>query len=389
MLLSPKQAFELRRELAVIEPGDAERFWVRAGMDAAAVNFKQNAWLVWEEILNIALRDQKTILTLLEKIMEERDDLPKLKTFYNEILSARVVRLNKLADALKKGKCVVFLGPDVLKVRHQDRLVSFNEILSDELAKRMTDDYIYFDTNLSRNVSYLAQCFTDHPSVERGEAAAIAAERYKWYADNELVDDDIHEQLAKLPLRLVVNANPDDLLCKRLNEMAADTCLLKFYDISNSEVDADANGDGQPAADPQKAYKVIQYNIFGIFSKTDSILYTESQFLNFVSNVLLGNPKLDFDVNRELQSQENYLFLGFDFEQWYFKVLFEYFKVKKVDYASTSCAFQPPQAAEAPNARRISSYNREFFEQEFKMFFVNDDIKRFIIDLRNTIKLIN
>jgi hypothetical protein len=386
MLLSPKQAFELRRILAVIEPADAERFWVRAGMDSAAVNFKQKAWLVWEEMLNIVLQDQKLVLKLLEKIKEERTDIEKLKTFYNEILSARLMRLNKIADALKKGKCVVFLGPDVLKVRHQDRLVSFNEILSSELATRMTQDYIYFDNNFSGNVSYLAQCFTDHPSVDNGEAAAIAAERYQWYADNELVDDDIHEQLAKLPLRLVVNANPDDLLCKRLNEAAANTCLLKFYDISNSEVDPSANGDGQPAPDAVP-YKVIQYNIFGIFSKADSILYTESQFLNFVSNVLLGNPKLDSDVNRELQSQENYLFLGFDFEQWYFKVLFEYFKVKKVDYASTSCASQPSQ--DAANARRISSFNREFFEQEFKMFFVNDDIKKFLVDLRNTLKAIN
>jgi hypothetical protein len=388
MVLSPKRAFTLQTLLSkTVKPADAEAFCQYAGVQPIGVNFKQNAWLVWEEILKEVLKDQKTSLALLTEIRKVHD-LPDIRNFYNEILDGRQARLKTLAQALNKGKCVVFLGPEVLKVRQNNSLVAFNDIMAQELVDRMNKAYIYFDKSLSNNVSYLAQCFTDHPSVQDSEVASIASEKYKKFLEEELVDDDIHEQLAKLPLRLVVNANADDLLCKRLNETTADTCLLKFYDISNSDVEGENLSNGQPPPGPNPSYKVIQYNIFGIFSLPDSILYTESQFLNFVSNVLLGNPKLDSDVNRELQSQENYLFLGFDFDQWYFKVLFEYFKVKKVDYACVSCGFQQPPAAGAPT-RGISSYNREFFEQEFKMFFVNDDIKKFLVDLRNTLKAIN
>lgn len=386
MVLSPRRAYALQNLLSnTIKPADAEVYCTHAGIQVIGVNFKQNAWLVWEEILKEVLKDQKTSLALLSEIRKEHD-LADLRNFYNEIMDGRQERLRKLAEALKKGKCVVFLGPEVLKVRDNNTIVPFNELMSRELSDRMSKEYIYFDKSLSNNVSYLAQCFTDHPSVQDSEVASIASDKYQQYLEQELVDDDIHEQLAKLPLRLVVNANADDLLCKRLNEAAADTCLLKFYDISNSEVPGESvNGQSSLAATP--AYKVIQYNIFGIFSHPDSILYTESQFLNFINNVLLGNPKLDSDVNRELQSQENYLFLGFDFDQWYFKILFEYFKVKKVDYACVSCGFQQAPAAGTP-VRGVSSYNREFFEQEFKMFFVNDDIKKFIVDLRNTLKAI-
>lgn len=384
MVLSPRRAYALQSLLSnTVKPADAEVFCTHAGVPVIGLNFKQNAWLVWEEVLNQVLKDQKTSLALLTEIRKVHD-LADFRNFYNEILDGRQERLRKLAEALKRGKCVVFLGPEVLKVRDNNNIVPFNDLMSKELSDRMTKEYIYFDKNLSNNVSYLAQCFTDHPSVQENEVASIASEKYQQYLEQELVDDDIHEQLAKLPLRLVVNANADNLLCKQLNEAAADTCLLKFYDISNSDV----AGDGVPANGPVPAYKVIQYNIFGIFSNPDSILYTESQFLNFVSNVLLGNPKLDADVNRELQVQENYLFLGFDFDQWYFKVLFEYFKVKKVDYACVSCGFQAPPAAGTP-VRGISNYNREFFEQEFKMFFVNDDIKKFLVDLRNTLKVLN
>lgn len=386
MVLSPKRTYALRTLLArTIQPADAEVFCTHAGVQTVNINFRQPGWNVWEEILNQVLQDQKASLALLTEIRKVHDPA-ELRNFYNEILDGRQNRLRKLAETLKKGKCVVFLGPEVLKVRDNNNIVAFNDLISRELCTLMSDAKIYFDGSLSNNISYLAQCFTDYPAVQAHEVASIAARKYQEYLEQELLDDDIHEQLAKLPLRLVVNANPDDLLCKLLNESTADTCVLKFLDISNSEMTAESTTNGQPAPAANPANKVIQYNIFGIFNRPDSILYTESQFLNFIRTVL-GTRQLDSDVSSELEIQENYLFLGFDFDQWYFKVLFEYFKVKKVDYACVSCGFQPPGAG-VPT-RGISSYNREFFEQEFKMFFVNDDIKKFLVDLRNTLKAIN
>jgi hypothetical protein len=386
MVLSPKRTYTLQTLLSAINPADAEVFCTHAGIQTANINFRQTARQVWEEILNQVLQDQKTSLALLAEIRKGHDSA-ELRNFYNEILDGRQNRLKKLAEALKRGKCVVFLGPEVLKVRDNNNIVPFNDLLSRELSGLMSQKSIYFDRSLSGNISYLAQCFTDYPAADDHEVASIAARKYNEYLEQELLDDDIHEQLAKLPLRLVVNANPDDLLCKQLNDAAPDTCVLRFLDTSNSDMTVESTANGQPAPGANPAYKVIQYNIFGIFNRPESILYTEIQFLNFIRTVL-GSKVLDADVSSELEIQENYLFLGFDFDQWYFKVLFEYFKVKKVDYACVSCGFQQPPVAGAP-MRGISSYNREFFEQEFKMFFVNDDIKRFLVDLRNTLKAIS
>lgn len=386
MVLSPKRTYALQVLLSKIQPAEAQVFCTHAGVQVANINFKQSARDVWGEILNEVLKDQKISLALLTEVRKVHD-LADLRNFYNEILDGRQNRLKKLAETLKRGKCVVFLGPEVLKVRDNNNLVPFNDLLSKELSGLMSNQSIYFDKSLSNNISYLAQCFTDFPAADSHEVASIAARKYNEYLEQELLDDDIHEQLAKLPLRLVVNANPDDLLCKRLNEATADTCVLRYLDTSNSEMAAEPVVNGQPPPVANPGYKVIQYNIFGIFNRPESILYSEIQFLNFIRTVL-GSKVLDADVSSELEIQENYLFLGFDFDQWYFKVLFEYFKVKKVDYACVSCGFQQPPAAGTP-VRGISSYNREYFEQEFKMFFVNDDIKKFLVDLRNTLKAIS
>ena len=104
-----------------------------------------------------------------------------------------------------------------------------------------------------------------------------------------------------------------------------------------------------------------------------------------------GKSKLHPDVLREFNERDNYLFLGFDFEQWYFKILFQLFGIKKNEYSSISCGFEnalnPDQTgAVSQGNSRVSVYTREFFEQEFKIFFVNDDIKNFIIELSNLVE---
>lgn len=393
MLLSQKHFFRLRKELSAKVASDvtAKRYCQNANVPVLKIRFNLSPWEWWEDILAIALGKQDTAIALLKAALKDDAENEVYNFYHDEILSSRQLRLKKLAEAFKKGKCVVFLGPDILQVRNNNTTNSFNDIMCRELEETMKNAFIYYDANLADNISYLAQCYADDPKSAPGEVAAIAADYYKTYLGQGLIDDAVYNELAKLPLRLIINANPDDLLCTKLNAINNNSCRLKVYDISNSalsgttEAGASASaGNGNSAAVP----KVLQYNIFGIFTHENSILYTESQFLNFINSVILGNPRLDPDVLRELEDQENYFFLGFDFEQWYFKILFQLFKIKKVQYASISCGVdQSAQRADNLSEKSsISIYNREFFEQEFKMFFVNDDIRSFLSDLKNLLQ---
>ncbi|WEK34509.1 MAG: SIR2 family protein [Candidatus Pseudobacter hemicellulosilyticus] len=387
LLLTRKHIHRLRKELAdTILHGDTiMRYCEAAGLPVNRIELRGDSWTMWGSVIGttITADHQERALALLNHIITDHPENEIFIHYYNEILSSRNVRLSKLAAALKQRKCVVFLGPDVLKVRQNNSLVNFNDSLCAVLEATMREETIYYERNLNRNLAYLAQCFADDPFYAAGETAALARKIYDKLLPR-MIDRGIYEDLARLPLRLVINANADDILCQEMKK-AGMACTTDFYDMSNIGAMPDKPSPViLPGDEPQEqAAAAMVYNIFGSYQNPDSVLFTESQFLDFINRVLQGNPRLNNDVVRELNEKDSYLFLGFDFEQWYFKILFQLLNIKKEQYASVSCGFEEMDANPfaGPLNARVSVYTREFYEQEFKMFFVNDDIRNFISEL--------
>lgn len=385
LLLPRKHIHRLRKELSeqIKTTEEVERFCIHANLPVHKINLRGAPWNIWGSVIGNVITNQEQALALLDNIIRDphhnRNDI--FLYYANEIRSSKNVRLGKLAEALKQRKCVVFLGPDVLKVRDGNSLITFNESLCSKLEQEMKNYTIYYDKNLNKNLAYLAQCYADDPAYAPGDIATQALELY-----NELlprtIDRGIYEDLARLPLRLVINANTDDILFQQLKK-AGIPCTADFYDISNYKATAVISQSASKLDATDQPAGAMVYNIFGSYQVPDSVLFTESQFLDFINRVLQGNPRLDPEVLRELNEKESYLFLGFDFEQWYFKILFQLLNIKKEQYASVSCGFEEIDAdpIDGPVNAKVSVYNREFYEQEFKMFFVNDDIRNFISEL--------
>jgi hypothetical protein len=156
--------------------------------------------------------------------------------------------------------------------------------------------------------------------------------------------------------------------------------LFSFYNLSNEvlsqdqEIEKQKKVESEKAIEPKKSSEsVILYNIFGTYQQANTILYTESQFLRFIDRVIQGNPGLDAVIPTALNEMESYLFLGFDFNQWYFKVLFQLLKIKKVEDKAISC--------NVDNAVRYNIANKEFYEEEFKIYFIDIDVEQFLDDI--------
>lgn len=391
MSLSAKQMHKLRKVLYKLFPNgnEATFYLTTANIQNVFVDPNRNAWMVWGDVLEALKTDKEQLMQLLKAILNKHKS-EELHSYYTELESSRKAKLLKLAEALIMGKCVLFLGPEVLKVKEGNSQIPFNEWIARILERRMEGENVYFDKGLKTNLGYMANCYKETHNYAFGDVAARSHKEFKSLLDARRIDQDIYEQLAQLPLKIVINANPDDLLCNFINEKTAGGCRLSYYDISSKEESpetAGVSGIQIPGNGQFSAARTVVYNIFGSFQNESSILHTEGEFLDFISRVTMGNPRLDSNLLAEFNEKDSYLFLGFDFEQWYFKVLFHLFKLKKDKYDAVSCSFEgqeqvigPANSLPAP-PRRISVRTREFFEEEFKMFFVNDDLQTFIADL--------
>lgn len=358
-----------------------------AGLEDIGPNYDDpgGAWIVWGETLDAVKGDHEMFKQLMKTVVDDTR-LDIFKHYYTEITSSRDKRLNQLAEAVILGKCVLFLGPEVLKVRDGNELKPFNKWMAKELRKKMEGKNVYFHDKFEDDLSYMAECYRGMPQYSHGDVANFSLSEYNRLTGSHLVDHQIYEQLAKLPFDIVINANPDSLLKHYIDQQEGADCGLRYYDISNKEAEPDVpigGLSGQAAGEMR--HKTILYNIFGSFQNASSILHTESEFLNFINRVTMGNPRLDNSLLAEFNEKDTYLFLGFDFEQWYFKVLFHLFRLKKTDFQAVSCNFyQLGQGNGTPGFNPgISPRTLEFYEEEFRMFFVDANLLSFITDLNN------
>ena len=75
-------------------------------------------------------------------------------------------------------------------------------------------------------------------------------------------------------------------------------------------------------------------------------------------------------------SQKKYLFLGFDFDQWYFKILFNKILELNVDQQNPVSLHCGPM--------KFNETNVDYFEEEYKLYFVNENLTTFVKNLVTT-----
>ncbi|RYC68577.1 MULTISPECIES: SIR2 family protein [Spirosoma] len=377
MPLTPRERFRLKISLAqkYQQPDAARQVATVAGINTLSIPFNGTPPIdLWEKIILKAEKSNR-LLPLVKQVATQHPDDTEYPDWLRELETGIPERLRKLAQSIRDGHCLLFLGPGTLLCEVQEadggplQTTTFNRAFAKALASDMQQQNIYYDEREASNLAYIAQRYSDLTQNIPGMQAKLAQEFYETCQP----DTRLYELLAQLPFRIVINTNPDNELATLLNQQTPGRCVHRYYSLANAQ-------DGLPPTGPRplEPGQLLLYNIFGWFGDRPSMILTESQLLDFTNRILNRNPALDPQVMEEFtageDSPKSYLFLGFDFDQWYVKIVFQTVLklIKQKDRAFSIF----------PKGLDYKQFNREFFEEEFKCYFIDDDLGLFLRSLQ-------
>jgi hypothetical protein len=128
-----------------------------------------------------------------------------------------------------------------------------------------------------------------------------------------------HQALAQLPLPIFITTNPDVLLTSALKDAGKDPqvvlCPWNEY-IEQVESIYDREPDYFPTPE-----RPLVYHLFGRIDEPDSIVLTEDDYFDFLIGVTGNKDLIPSSVRRAL-ADTALLFLGFQMDDWNFRVLF-------------------------------------------------------------------
>lgn len=160
----------------------------------------------------------------------------------------------------------------------------------------------------------------DLPEALRSGAASlnqlISAVGRERRASNPL---DPHRLLAGMPLPIFITANQDSLLEDALTEASKQphSVLCPWNEfIEQEKTIFDLQGDYEP--DPQRP---VVFHLFGSWDLPDSVVLTEDHYFDFLIGIT-GNKALIPEQVRQSLADASLLFLGFQTNEWSFRVIF-------------------------------------------------------------------
>ncbi len=128
-----------------------------------------------------------------------------------------------------------------------------------------------------------------------------------------------HRVLAGLPLPIYITANHDNLLEDALVEAGKQPqCILCPWNefIEQEKNIFDLQGDYEP--DPRRP---LVFHLFGCWGQPDSVVLTEDHYFDFLIGIT-GNKALIPEQVRQSLADASLLFLGFQTNEWSFRVIF-------------------------------------------------------------------
>ncbi|MCB0534465.1 MAG: SIR2 family protein [Saprospiraceae bacterium] len=227
---------------------------------------------------------------------------------------------DSIIATIKSGKCVLLIGPEILS----DAYSSFQDKLLDFLKESLSlESATHFAAYYRRHELF---DFTDE--TEHG----LVYQKLKQFYGN-LEDNSLFQKLASIAIPLTISLNPDDLLCTAFK---AYRHHFQFY----SRKPMPDNTDEAPGLEFPWLY-----NLFGTLERQETLILTYDDLLNYIFSLLGKSPDLPGPIKNALGEAENFLFLGFRFEQWYMQLIVRILTMQgenkgKIKYAFDKARYQ-------------------------------------------------
>lgn len=317
---------------------------------------------MWTNIISAA-EEQQLLLTMVGAVKKRHNGNAPLSSIYEEINEGFEKRVTKIAKAIKKNECVLFIGPELLQCRNGANLEAFNRYFALQLSGTLSNKGVYFDEKAKDSLSYMANRYEDLPGTTNRDLGKLAVKSFT----NANLYKEVYKKIAPLRFPLVISTNPDDTLEKE--------CLSQGIPFTPGYYDRSNQNKNETVYDENKT---IIYKIFGSFESPFSILFTDNDRVQFSKNVVMNKPEVP-PLIKVLLENKYCLFLGFNFEEWHLNILIDCLGLTKADKEEKIFALLMDKAKES---------NIEHFEKNYKFYFINDQIEEFMDDVINAIKII-
>ncbi|WDP91933.1 MAG: SIR2 family protein [Desulfobacter sp.] len=192
----------------------------------------------------------------------------------------------------------------------------------------------------------------------------------KKYYTHELQMNPIYEQIARIPFHIIISITPD-LLLKNAFEKQGIPYEFSYYTKGKPS---------KEVKDPSKETPLI-YNLFGSIENRESLILTQDDILDFLFSII-GEHDLPMNLKETIKDVTHYIFLGFDFKQWYLKILLRLF-----DLSRDKVSISPD--CELGNYDNVfyqwlhkSKIHRIFYENTYKMTFIPTHTEAYIAKLK-------
>lgn len=241
-----------------------------------------------------------------------------------------------LLRSIAKGRCTPILGPALI-----ERFLG----TSHEIAQSWADEYHFpMDRHDREDLTKVAQFLAINQSGDflrdelRSHVRKELLARYGGYLPtdvhqaplNDLLEavgarlrtidsKEPHTLLAQLPFPLYVSTNSDNLLATALHELGrkAEVVLCPWNEYAR---EAPSIYEKEPDFRPTPQRPLI-YHLFGQIREPNSVVLTEDDYFKYLMSFVREKILVPPLVRRALTDQ-SLLFLGFQIDDWNFRVLF-------------------------------------------------------------------
>lgn len=253
---------------------------------------------------------------------------------------------NEIIASIEREECILVLGPGAIqnaegKSLHDD----FTDLLEKETDIEIPKD--------QEKLFYLCDSITQ----KRGWRKLLSDR-----VDSAFNIENPHPlfgQLSEIPFHFYVSLSPDHLLKEAFEKKALDHQFV-FYNYKENPEFAEIPARTNP----------MLLNLFGSMEVDDSMVLTHDALFDFLF-AILSTKRLPLQIKEKIISAYNFVMLGFDFESWYLKILLRLFEShrKEISYANVW------------HGENLTNDTKSFYEQKFKVDFVDGQIPEFIEQL--------
>ena len=230
--------------------------------------------------------------------------------------------LRSLVERIKRGACVLVLGPRVAMRPDDPERQPLDELLARDLLSR-TDPPESTPPDQPVSLRRAADSYLRQVQ-DRVDLELAVGDFYAGVADTTT---DFHRDLAQLPFTLCLSASPDSQMLVALQKAGKSPQRghYSFKQTSSARL-------ASPSAD-----KPLVYGLFGHHEEPTSLVLTEGDLIEYLVSIVRGTPPVPDQVRSLLADPAaSFLFLGFGFHNWYLRVLLQVLNI----YGHRSNAFE-------------------------------------------------